>query len=101
MAWFEPREFPVRGPPVVGVVPALVVSPGLSLLPMLSWSLGMYAWWTGRGAGEVVREGGREVCGGARDCDWGEVMEGEAWLWPWIEVLDHLGLCCGLGEVEE
>lgn len=96
----------MRGPPVVGVVPALVVSPGLSLLPMLSWSLGMYAWWTGRGAGEVAREDGWEVCGGARECDWGEPMEGEGWEgdarpWPWIEVLDHLGLGCGLGEVEE
>lgn len=34
-------ELPVRGPFVVGVGALLTEKPGLSLLPMLSWSAGM------------------------------------------------------------
>jgi hypothetical protein len=51
---------------VVGVVAMLELPPksnlGDSLLPMLSWSAGRYAWWTGTGPGlceEVSERSGR------------------------------------------
>lgn len=88
----DARELPVFGPPVVGVVALLVVNPGLSLLPMLSWSAGMYAWWTGTGVGPAPLYGDLDHfgdgCGDAEaeNCvlvDSGRLAERGDWEGEW------------------